>query len=80
MAALPPPDVFRPQNTNINEITITDIDFEAVESCTNPKIMAKYLDLLEEDGIAYQELHRVCKEKLGELNPKMYRQRYPIQS
>ena len=58
--------------TNISEIKLTDIDFPAVEEATNAKVVLKYLQLLEEDGVMYQELYAACKEKLKKLNPKLY--------
>ncbi|CAD7968067.1 unnamed protein product [Amoebophrya sp. A25] len=66
-----------PGSANINEIELTDIDFPAVESATNAKVVLRYLQLLEDDGNMYPELHAACKEKLRELNPKLYAVQYP---
>jgi len=65
---------------NINEIKLTDIDFETVKACTDKHVVKKYIKLLEDDGSYFLDLLKACKNKLLELSPKDYYLLYPLQA
>jgi tetratricopeptide (TPR) repeat protein len=61
----------------LDEIKLEDIDFEGVKNCTDKHVIKRYIKLLEDDGVYFVELHKACKEKFLELDPKGYYLLYP---
>ncbi|CAK0910218.1 unnamed protein product, partial [Prorocentrum cordatum] len=51
-------------------VKIEDIDFEAVQECSDKNFLKRYIKILEEDGGYFQELLKACKDKLLEVAPK----------
>jgi len=64
----------------LNEIELTDIDFEVVAACKDKNYLKKYLKLLADDGNYYMDLIKAAKVKLLEVAPKEYYLLYPRQT
>lgn len=62
---------------SVEEVKIEDIDFEAVQECSDKHFLKRYIKILEEDGGYFHELLRACKDKLLEVAPKEYYILYP---
>lgn len=65
---------------SVDEIVITDIDFETVKECKDKRVIKRYIKLLEDDGSYFVDLMKACKEKLLEIAPKDYYLMYPRQT
>ncbi|XP_026189885.1 uncharacterized protein LOC34618011 [Cyclospora cayetanensis] len=51
-------------------LSLTDIDFEAIEKCTDPKRLKKMLAMLKQDGGYYVELMKAAKDRIEKLTGK----------
>mmetsp|Transcript_57189 Transcript_57189/g.100071 ORF Transcript_57189/g.100071 Transcript_57189/m.100071 type:complete len:532 (+) Transcript_57189:94-1689(+) len=61
----------------LDEITLEDIDFEAVKECNDKNFLKRYLKLLQDDGNYFEDLVKACKAKLLEVSPKDYYLLFP---
>eukprot|EP00747_Dinoflagellata_sp_TGD_P161781 gnl/TRDRNA2_/TRDRNA2_178673_c0_seq1.p1 gnl/TRDRNA2_/TRDRNA2_178673_c0~~gnl/TRDRNA2_/TRDRNA2_178673_c0_seq1.p1 ORF type:complete len:570 (+),score=154.11 gnl/TRDRNA2_/TRDRNA2_178673_c0_seq1:79-1710(+) len=61
----------------LDEIKLTDVDFEAVAQATDKHVIKRYIKLLEEDGGYFHELLQACKDKFAEIAPKEHALMYP---
>ncbi|PFH35391.1 tetratricopeptide repeat-containing protein [Besnoitia besnoiti] len=50
-----------------DDVSLLDIDFEKVESCTQPRLLRKYIALLEQDGSYYHQLLAAARSRLESL-------------
>eukprot|EP00441_Pelagodinium_beii_P026318 CAMPEP_0197663020 /NCGR_PEP_ID=MMETSP1338-20131121/55813_1 /TAXON_ID=43686 ORGANISM="Pelagodinium beii, Strain RCC1491" /NCGR_SAMPLE_ID=MMETSP1338 /ASSEMBLY_ACC=CAM_ASM_000754 /LENGTH=518 /DNA_ID=CAMNT_0043241191 /DNA_START=41 /DNA_END=1597 /DNA_ORIENTATION=+ len=66
--------------TPLNEIQLSDIDFEVVAACSDKNYLKKYLKLLADDGNYYVDLIKAAKDKLLQVSPKEYYLLYPRQT
>ena len=55
---------------SLQDLELSQIDFEWVENQNKPNFLKKGLKLLELDGNYYPELSTAIKEKLKTLDPK----------
>mmetsp|Transcript_46212 Transcript_46212/g.147690 ORF Transcript_46212/g.147690 Transcript_46212/m.147690 type:complete len:539 (+) Transcript_46212:116-1732(+) len=62
---------------NVQDILLTDIDFEKVKDCSDKRVLKRYIHLLEEDGAYFVDLLNATKQKLLEVAPKDYYHLYP---
>ena len=56
---------------------LEDIDFEAVEKCSDVSVLEKYIKLLSDDGGFFPELLESCKRKIYSLNPAKMQNKKP---
>lgn len=61
----------------LDEIKLTDIEFNVVKEATDKHVIKRYIQLLEEDGGYFRELLQACKDRLLEVAPKEYYLLYP---
>ncbi|KEP63316.1 UNVERIFIED_CONTAM: tetratricopeptide repeat-containing protein [Hammondia hammondi] len=50
-----------------DDVTLLDIDSEKIEKCTQPRLLRKYIALLEQDGGYYHQLLSAARKKLDDL-------------
>ncbi|KAL8427050.1 hypothetical protein Efla_005206 [Eimeria flavescens] len=54
-------------------LSLTEIDFEAVEQCTDPRQLKRMLLLLQQDGGYYRELMQAAEDRLLQLTGRPYK-------
>ena len=62
---------------NIAHISLEDIDIDSVASCTDAKVLAKYIQLLRADGGYFPELLQSCEERLKTVDPNLAQKLQP---
>lgn len=67
----------RPPPKPVNEVALTDIDFDVVKNCNDKVYLKRYIKLIEDDGSYFVDLLRACKDRLLEVAPKDYYLMYP---
>ncbi|CBZ50129.1 conserved hypothetical protein [Neospora caninum Liverpool] len=50
-----------------DDVTLLDIDSEKIEKCTQPRLLRKYIALLEQDGGYYHQLLSAARKRLDDL-------------